>query len=306
VTRILLVGAGEVGAKHLRALAGLGTDHQLVGVADPSPSASPPVGVPVLDGWKTALDRLKPDAVIVATPPGTALLVARGAAERGARVLVEKPATLDASQLGLRSGDDRIFVAFQPHFAPGVPALLADPPVVARADVILRCQRDRSYYRGWRAHWDTCGGVLHQQAIHGLALVVRLLRATGHVSCTATVRRDRGWGESEDQATADLLFTGGRSVHIDARVDSPGPPCHHLLLHLADGGHLHVRGRNLEAGVGDLASAPSHLILRRAMYEAWLTTSLHQPHPALFPLRELRHTLQVIDSVYACAPLTAH
>lgn len=300
--RILLVGAGEVGAKHLLALAGLGAHRQLVGVADPSPSALLPAGVPVLDDWKTALDRLEPDAVIVATPPGIALQVARAAAVRGARVLVEKPATLDAAQLDPRPGDERVFVAFQPHFAPGVPGLLANPPAVTRAEVILGCRRDRPYYRGWRTRWDTCGGVLHQQAIHGLALALRILHTAPPLSCTAAVRRDRGWADSEDQVTADLVFAGGRSLRIDARVDSPDRPFHHMTLHRADGARLHVRGRNLEAGVGDPAAAPSHLVLRQAMYEAWLMTSLHRPHPALFPLRGLRRTLEVIDHVYASAP----
>lgn len=299
--RLLLVGAGEVGAQHLQALAGLGAHRQLVGIADPSPSALLPAGVRVLDDWKVALDQLEPDAVIVATPPGTALQVARAAAARGARVLVEKPATTDATQLDAQPGDDRIFVAFQPHFAPGVPGLLANPPAVARAEVVLDCRRDRPYYRGWRSRWDTCGGVLHQQAIHGLALALRLLPEVAPVSCTAAIRRDRGWADSEDQVTADLELAGGRSLRIDARVDSPDRPYHHVLLYLADGHWLRVRGRNLEAGLGDLDAAPSHLVLRQAMYEAWLMTSLHRPHPSLFPLAELRRTLDVIDLVYASA-----
>ena len=299
--RVLLVGAGEVGALHLEALAGLGSHRQLVGIADPASPAPLPNGVPVMDDWKQALVLLEPDMVIVATPPGIALEIARAAAAQGARVLVEKPATLDPVQLAPQPGDERIFVAFQPHFAPGLTGLLANRPAVARAEVTLECRRDRPYYRGWRAGWATSGGILHQQAIHGLALVLRMLQAAPPVSCTATVRRDRGWADSEDQVTANLEFASGQRLYVDARVDSPDRPYHHVLLCLADGSELRVRGRNLEAGLMPLDTAPSHQTLRQTMYEALLTTRFHRPHPSLFPLSELRRTLDVIDHIYAQA-----
>ncbi|MFF1422055.1 Gfo/Idh/MocA family protein [Streptomyces sp. NPDC058280] len=299
--RVLLIGSGEVGAKHAEAVtrtAGMG----LVGVADPSPVVAPPAGVPLLARWETALETLTPDVVVVATPPGTALVAARAAARGGAAVLVEKPVTLDPTDLTPAPEDRRIFVAFQPHFAPGLAGLLAQAPTVRRASVTLVCRRDRAYYRSWRTRYATAGGVLHQQAIHGLALALRLLTPALITSCTAEVHRERRWAESEDRITATVAFADGALLTVDARVDSVDQQRRHeVTLHLDDGQHVHVRGRNLEAGLGDPLSAPGDLALRQAMYRALPAGDADLYHPSLFPLPQLRRTLEVIDRAYRTA-----
>ncbi|MFE4212247.1 Gfo/Idh/MocA family protein [Streptomyces sp. NPDC056844] len=298
--RVLLIGSGEVGAKHAAAL--IRTDGTcLVGVADPSPVVAPPAGVPLLVRWETALDVLAPDLVVVATPPGTALVAARAAARGGATVLVEKPATLDPADLTFAPEDRRIFVAFQPHFAPGLAELLGQAPAIHRAEVRLVCRRDRAYYRSWRTRYATAGGVLHQQAIHGLALALRLLPPGPVVSCVAEVQRVRQWAESEDRITATVAFADGALLTVDARVDSGQPRRHEVTLHLEDGQRVHVRGRNLEAGLGDPLSAPGDLALRQAMYRALPAGDTGPRHPSLFPLPQLRRTLEVIDHAYRTA-----
>ncbi|MDT0489742.1 Gfo/Idh/MocA family oxidoreductase [Streptomyces griseus] len=297
--RVLLIGSGEVGTKHAKALMradGL----ELVAVADPAPAVAPPAGVPLLEGWGGALSRFGPDLVVVATPPGTALNAARTAARGGATVLVEKPVTLDPAHLTPVAEDARIFVAFQPHFAPGIAELLRQRPTVRRAEVTLVCRRDRAYYRGWRTRYATAGGILHQQAIHGLALALRLLPATAIASCTTTVDRVRRWAESEDRITTMTTFADDTVLTVDAQVDSDEERRHEVTLHLDDGQRLHIRGRNLEAGLGDPSSAPGDLELRQAMYRALPSdgTSPAHHHSSLFPLSELRRTLEVIDRVY--------
>ncbi|MFJ8388590.1 Gfo/Idh/MocA family protein [Streptomyces sp. NPDC094438] len=297
MTRVLLVGAGEVGVKHLAALSE--ADHLTVaGIADPAPRTEPPPGIASFASWRPALTALKPDLVVVAAPPGTALTAAREAAASGAAVIVEKPVATDPAALTPRPGDERIFVGFQPHFAPLLGGLLAQPPAVERAEVRLAVRRDPAYFRDWRRTYATAGGVLHQQAIHGLALALRLM--PGDVdNVTAAVVHRRGLSETEDRITADIELTGGRRVHVDAQVDHEGLPAHELALQLADGQRLYVRGRNLEAGLGDPAAAPTHEQLRRLMYAAALDAAAGGPtHPSLFPLSALRRLLEVIDRVY--------
>ncbi|MBP0460845.1 Gfo/Idh/MocA family protein [Streptomyces montanisoli] len=298
--RVLLIGSGEVGAKHAKALARTdGMD--LVGVADPSPAVAPPAGVPLLAQWERAFERLAPDTVVVATPPGTGLVAARAAARRGVVVLVEKPVTLAPAELAPAPEDARVFVAFQPHFAPGLASLLDQVPTVRRAAVTLVCRRDRAYYRGWRTRFATAGGILHQQAIHGLALALRLLPPAPITSCTAEIHHVRRWAESEDRITATLSFEDGTLLSVDARVDSDEPRRHEVSLHLADGQQVHVRGRNLEAGLGEPQSAPSDLALRQAMYRSLPADDGGPRHPSLFPLPQLRRTLEVIDHAYRTA-----
>ncbi|AXG79313.1 Gfo/Idh/MocA family oxidoreductase [Streptomyces paludis] len=295
--RVLLIGSGEVGAKHTEALNRTdGMD--LVGVADPSPVVAPPAGVPLFAQWGNALGQLAPDVVVVAAPPVTALVAARAAARAGATVLVEKPVTLNPADLAPALEDRRIFVAFQPHFAPGLAGLLDQAPPVRRATVTLVCRRDRAYYRSWRTRYATAGGILHQQAIHGLALALRLLAPAPITSCTAEVRRVRQWAESEDRITATVAFEGGALLTVDARVDSDEPRRHDVSVHLDDGRQVHVRGRNLEAGLGRPQSAPSDLALRQTMYRSLPAGDTGPRHPSLFPLPQLRRTLEVIDCAY--------
>ncbi|WP_204009567.1 Gfo/Idh/MocA family protein [Sphaerimonospora thailandensis] len=296
MSRVLLVGAGEVGAKHLVALADT-PGVTVAGVADPCPRAELPPGTPLFASWRPALAALSPELVVVAAPPGTALAAAREAAASGAMVLVEKPATTDPAALASQPRDERIFVGFQSHFAPGLDGLLARSPVIERTEVLLSVRRDAGYFRGWRRTHSAAGGVLHQQAIHGLALALRLM--PGDVrTAEATVVHRRGLAETEDQVIADFVLAGGQTGRIDARVDHPGPPRHEVVLHLAGGRRLWVRGRNLEAGLGVADAAPTHEELRRRMYTSVLDAAEGPVHPCLFPLSALRRTLEVIDRVY--------
>ncbi|MFD5728958.1 Gfo/Idh/MocA family protein [Streptomyces sp. NPDC058368] len=297
--RVLLIGCGEVGAKHADALTRADA-LDLVAVADPSPVAAPPPGVPLLANWETALKEYGPDLVVVATPPGPALVAARAAARTGAVVLVEKPAAIAPADLRPAEEDRRIYVAFQPHFAPGLTWLLTQS-TVRQAAVRLVCRRDRGYYRDWRTQYATAGGILHQQAIHGLALALRLLPPGPVRSSTAEVRRVRQWGESEDRVTATVLFESGAVLTVDARVDSDEPRRHDVTLYLDGGQELHVRGRNLEAGLGPAPTAPDDRALRLAMYRALAAGDTGPLHPCLFPLSELRRTLEVIDHAYRTA-----
>lgn len=274
---------------------------ELVAVADPAPAVAPPAGVPLLERWADALRRFGPDVVVVATPPGIALNAARAAARGGATVLVEKPVTLDPDALDPAVEDGRIFVAFQPHFAPGIAELLDQRPPVRRAEVTLVCRRDRAYYRGWRTRHATAGGVLHQQAIHGLTLALRLLPCAPITSGTADVHRVRQWAESEDRIASTTTFADGTVLTVDARVDSHEERCHEVTLHLDDGQRLRIRGRNLEAGLGDPLAAPGDLQLRQAMYRALPTGGTSPTHPSVFPLSMLRRTLEVIDHAYRTA-----
>jgi predicted dehydrogenase len=295
--RVLLVGAGEAGACHLAALAGM-PELTVAAVADPAPRAAPPPGAACFASWQEALETGGFDLVIAAAPPDVALAAARAAARAGTAVIVEKPAAVTAAALGRQAGDERIFVGFQTHFTPGLAGLLARPPAVRRAEVLLEVRRDPGYFRGWRRSYATAGGVLHQQAIHGLALALRLVPGPFEVTAAAVEHR-RMLAETEDRVTAALRLGGGRALTVDARVDYDGDPRHEVTVHLADGRVLRVRGRNLEAGLGDPAAAPAHDLLRRRMYAAVLDAAAGGPvHPCLFPLAALRRPLEVIDCVY--------
>lgn len=300
--RALLVGAGEVGRQHLTALAAT-PELEVAGIVEPVPPPdAPATRVPVFTDYRQALATVRPELVVVATPPRTSLSLARQAAATGARVLVEKPVVIDPAELEHDVVDARIAVAFQPHFAPGLAALFTAPPPITRARVALSCCRDAGYYRGWRARWATAGGILHQQAIHGLALAVRLLPTLTVAWCTAEVAHRRHFSDAEDAVRARISFADGRELLLAGQVDSDAPSRHEVHLSCACGTEISVTGRNLEAGLGPLATAPTHTELRTALYRALITWQPGgQRDVRLFPLSELRPVLEVITRVYRTA-----
>lgn len=94
--------------------------------------------------------------------------------------------------------------------------------------------------------------------------------------------------------TAELLLTG--------RVDSDALSRHEVHLTCACGAELSVTGRNLDAGLGPLATAPTHTELRIALYRALITWQREgQRDVRLFPFSELRPVLEMIIRVYRTA-----
>ena len=135
----------------------------------------------------------------------------------------------------------------------------------------------------------------------GLVLALRLMDGPAAVRAAA-VHHPRDLEESEDRISVDLGLSGGRRIEINARVDADSDADRHhtVLLHTRDRRTLAVRGRNLEAGLGEPATAPTDRELRVQMYTAAMNAS-HAParhHPCLFPLRALGRPLEVIDGIY--------
>lgn len=93
--RVAIVGAGGMGGTHLRAYAAWPDRCEIVGVADihlPAAEAKAvQVGARSFTDYVAMLDKLRPDAISICTPPDQHLPVARAAAARGIAVLCEKP-----------------------------------------------------------------------------------------------------------------------------------------------------------------------------------------------------------------------
>ena len=91
--RLLLAGAGNIGRAHAERVRA-SDDLQLAGIADPSSAGAAYAAGLDLPHWSAldaALDALKPDAVILATPNPLHVQGALACVARGIPVLVEKP-----------------------------------------------------------------------------------------------------------------------------------------------------------------------------------------------------------------------
>jgi predicted dehydrogenase len=126
--KILIVGLGSVGRRHMRNLVALG-EHDLV-LLRSGKSTLPEDelhGYPVVTEIDAAL-RLRPQAAVIATPTSLHLQSAIPLARAGCHLLIEKPvshtmegvAELQAAQ---SAGGGQVMVAFQYRHHPGLQAI---------------------------------------------------------------------------------------------------------------------------------------------------------------------------------------
>lgn len=93
--RIGVIGAGSIGADHVRAAAG-SADHRIAAICDSRRSVAldlAPAGVPVFTDHRAMVAETQLDAVIVAAPHALHTAMVVDAAAAGLHVLVEKPMT---------------------------------------------------------------------------------------------------------------------------------------------------------------------------------------------------------------------
>ncbi|MGH3624176.1 MAG: Gfo/Idh/MocA family protein [Sciscionella sp.] len=284
MTAVLLIGLGHIGAKHLGTLRTF-DELTICGIVEQRAEVLETTdlrGIPQFRDVTKALAATRPDLAIVATPPNVALTIATVCARHGATVLVEKPVVVDVEQhrAAIRKLEPYpVFVAFQPHFARGIAALLGrehwHQDAGLRVLITLDCRRHRHYYSGWRAHYDSAGGVLHQQAIHAIALAMRFWPVDDPIAmCRVVIINRRPWKTIEDEVHASVVFQSGRELQIAASVDSLARDRHTLILLASSGEAAVINGRNLERGV--LGSGPrddqTHEALRASLYRALLAS----------------------------------
>lgn len=227
--RLLVIGGGPAGRRHVRNAVDLGLEVGLVrrpGSAGERPAGVPEV--PVLAGLDEAAG-WEAEGVVVATPPSEHLESARWALSRGCHVLVEKP--LAASAAGVaellddaRAAGLRLAVAYNLRFHPGLRAV----ETAVRAGRIGRLLAGRvevgsflpswhpedDYRRGSAADRELGGGALLTLA-HELDLALWIAGPAELVAGAAA--RVTDLVDADDVAELVLRHEGGAltSVHMD-------------------------------------------------------------------------------------------
>lgn len=228
--RLLVVGLGSIGQRHLANLLALGVD---AAGLDPNPTARAQAtarfGVPVFAEEEAAY-ALRPDAAVIATPTTQHVAAAWRAIAAGCHLLIEKPLAdrldgLDDLEAAVRQRGLVALVACNMRFLPALRRAkeLLDAGVLGRvlAARAMVGQYLPDYHPGcdyrltYRARRATGGGIV-LDAIHELDYLRWLLgepvllgAAGGHLSTLET--------DAEDVAAALLRFPGGAlgEVHLD-------------------------------------------------------------------------------------------
>jgi predicted dehydrogenase len=305
VIRWLVVGAGGVGRAHAAAIRGV-AGAALAGVVSLDPVADP--GVPVFVRLSDAIDALRPDAAVIATPHDTHLELGLQALAAGVPVLFEKP-------VGLCTGDAEALV--ERALALGTPAgaVLNQRACRHQAWIAALARSGRlsitsvafggslARLSGWHADPARAGGGLLR--IIGVHYVDLLRWWLGEPAAVAALLSGT---PAEDRIAVALAFPGGAlgSLQLSATAARSLGPVRTVIeagdarIELAGHAIQRVEGLPdppaLEPANAALPYGPGHLEVIRAATEA-----LAAARPFPVPLAELLPTLRLVDRIQAAA-----
>ena len=228
--RFLVVGAGSIGSRHSRNLAGLGHRVRVWDVdRDRLREAARLPGIEAATSFDEGLAE-RPDAVLICTPPSRHLDPSRRALAAGAHLFVEKPIAhvsdgVEALIDEARRRSRVLAVGFNLRFLPSlghVKALLESKRIgrvlavrAAFGSYLPEWRPGRDYRDNYAVRSELGGGIL-LDAIHELDYLgwlfgeaTELFCATGHWSDLA--------GDTEDLAEVTLHLESGvlAQVHLD-------------------------------------------------------------------------------------------
>ncbi len=223
-SRVLVLGAGSIGARHARELVALGAD---VDVADPEPARAAAVigATPVPFGLGAELAGY--DGIVVASPTRFHVEQALAALESGAKVLVEKPLALSVAEARpLVPWSASVMVGYNLRFhSPSrqLRELTADGTVgTVRAarfwfgSYLPDWRPGIDYRQSYSARADLGGGIL-LDAIHELDLVVWWFGTA--VAVTASMVARVGELDIDVEDTVKALLRTGDGVPVEVSLD---------------------------------------------------------------------------------------
>jgi predicted dehydrogenase len=152
--KLAIAGCGRISqVGYVAALRHVG-DAELCGLADPDRGrreklAAGTGGTPTFETVAELLERTRPDAIVIASPPGVHLEQAELASAAGIPALVEKPPGRDAAEAErLAQLDPPVWIGFNRRFS-HLAAVAPRVPASGELEIALRlCYRRAS----WRAH----------------------------------------------------------------------------------------------------------------------------------------------------------
>lgn len=234
--RLAVIGAGIMGRHHL-AVASSNAAFEIVGVADPIPSALERMrgrGHEVFTDYRRMLDETAPEAVVIATPNAYHVPVALACIERGIAALVEKPvadslegamqlsAAVARTNVPVLVGHHRrhnpLLKKAASHVAQG-----GIGQILAAVGLWLRRKPDEYFADRWKQEASAGGGVLLINTIHDFDCL-RMLCGEIQSIQAVTSSAARGFAV-EDTAAIAIRFTNGALGTITVSDATVAPWC---------------------------------------------------------------------------------
>lgn len=234
--RTILVGTGGISDAHVRAVAATEGRAKLVAAVDVDKEKVSAFctrhGIPEsYSDFKSALENVRPEIVLIAAPPQFHASMSIDAMEAGSWVMCEKPlcgslADLDRIEIAAKKTNRQTACVFQMRFASSSAHMrkLIASGALGRC-LLVTCNtlwyRDSEYYGvPWRGRWATdFGGPTMVLGIHAMDLLLSLFGDWAELrAMTATLARAI---ETEDLSMAHVRFVNGTHASIVNSALSP-------------------------------------------------------------------------------------
>ncbi len=236
--KILIAGLGSIGRRHMRNLIALDEKEIILlrtrKTTLPEDELAP---FPQETDLQEALEKHKPDAVIVANPTSLHMDVAIPAADAGCTILLEKPISnslkgVDKLQAAVQKSGAKVLMAFQFRYHPGLvraKKLITDGEIgrivsahVHFGEYLPAWHPWEDYRQGYAARADLGGGVVLTQC-HSLDYLPWLVSENVESAWGFTGKVSDLEVDVEDTAKIGLRFEGGAlgSLHLDYHRQPP-------------------------------------------------------------------------------------
>ena len=232
-----LIGCGRIAVNHMKAV--INNELEMVAVCDTVPD-----NIDVLFdkvGYKKEVARYSDykvmlqehtdlELVAIATESGVHAEIALYCIDRGLHVIIEKPMAMsmkDAEEIVKSSEKKEVKVAVchQNRFNIAVQEIkkaLDDGRFgkLSHGSINVRWNRNLEYYQQapWRGKWESDGGALMNQCIHGIDLFRWLLGNDVQEVYGVTRQRFHDYLECEDVGVAVVKFRNGATGTIEGKV----------------------------------------------------------------------------------------
>lgn len=229
IFKIGLIGCGRIAPNHAKNITEL-ENCVLTAVCDVVPEKaqaySQMYGGDIYTDYRLLLEHRDIDIVAIATPSGLHAEIGIAAAEAGKHVIVEKPMALslhDADRLIEACHKNEVYlgVCHQNRYNIAVQkvrkALVAGRfGKLTHATAVIRWYRNQAYFEqdSWHGTWDQDGGVLMNQSIHNIDLLLWMMGDAEQVFAKVATRQHRI--EVEDLGVGLVSFKNGTFGLIEA------------------------------------------------------------------------------------------
>ncbi len=265
--RYALVGCGRVSPNHIKAAVENG--FEILAVCDIDSSHIDDMFERAVECGKDSIrryesftemyDKERPELVSIALPSSLHAAAAIEAVKRGIHVIIEKPMAMsieDADEI-IRLSEEKgvkVSACHQNRFNIAVQEMRAALESgrfgrLSNGAITVRWSRGKDYYAqaDWRGKFESDGGTLMNQCIHGIDLLIWMCGGELQSVYGATRRQYHPYIEAEDAGVAVFQFKNGVIATVEGTVNVPGDSLEEHLTLIGEGGIVKLGGKSANA-----------------------------------------------------------